>query len=219
MSIMDLLDDFVQMSAETYGYPNPRDAESTDEVEAEAERYEAAVEAALLKYVTTTPLTGEGYGEDPETDAWELLDEEGPYLILMTLNGTGVGIWDGRWDHFFADPKREIPKLTQFLKQELSSFADDTGGGSLNEAFANAAWETAGKDWDEAANIASGKAIDEENYKYIAFLEERGITYSDYDEDEVAWEEDVKNFFDSLAQDEDPEFWDLVEEDYERSLS
>lgn len=148
------LDQLVQMAAESSEYPNPRDAEATPEVKKEAQKFEAAVEKALKAWVKKYPLA-EGY------DVSDLMDEsrsggQGGYKVLMTLRGEGVGIWDGDWDHFFNDSKKEIKALQRFLGKKLSSFADETGTGSLNQAFDNAAYETAGGEEYEEENARVG---------------------------------------------------------------
>ena len=132
------LDQLVEMAAASAELDNWRDAEATREVHRLADRFEKAVEQSLAKWVKANPeALEEGYDED------DLFDEEGPYNILMTLMGHGVGIWDGRWDHFFAD-RSSIKDLERHLKKDLGSWADDTGSGKLPAAFLDAAYETAG---------------------------------------------------------------------------
>lgn len=126
-----LLDQFVQMAAESAELSCYDEAEATPEVQAEAKRYDKALAEALSDLVEKYPPKNGATADD-------LWDAKGPYLVLMTLRGEGVGIWDGRWDEFYDDTK----KVETFLEKRLGKFADDTGGGSLEEAFINAAFET-----------------------------------------------------------------------------
>lgn len=138
------LDQFVEMAAESAEIENFRDAEATPEVKRLAKRFEAELQKELGSYLKRIPLTGEGYkGMDYREQAEELMDEEGGYLVLMTLMGEGVGIWDGRWDHFFSDERKEIKALQQHLERRLGKYADDSGGGVLPQAFEEAAFQTA----------------------------------------------------------------------------
>lgn len=130
----ELLRQFVEMAAESAELKNWKDADVTEEVELEAEKYDAAVLEALAELVRKYP---------PEngTTARDLWLANGPYLILMTLRGEGVGIWDGDWDQFYRDTK----PAEKFLKSKLSRFAGETGTGSLEDAFQSAAFETCGE--------------------------------------------------------------------------
>lgn len=146
------LDQLVSMAAESAELSSYWDAEATSKVKSLADQFERAVEKSLDKWVADNPgALKEDY------DSSDLFDEEGPYNILMTLMGHGVGIWDGRWDHFFED-KRSIDDLEKHLKRELGRWADDTGSGKLNEAFDEAAWETAASDEDRKRYARSRKA-------------------------------------------------------------
>jgi hypothetical protein len=73
----------------------------------------------------------------PGVSADEIYEDESGYAVLQTLNGEGVGIWDGRWDHHFARGKEReaIESLRKELSRALGRFADDTGGGVLNNAL------------------------------------------------------------------------------------
>jgi hypothetical protein len=101
--------------------------EITPELRAEWEKYEAALLVALEKCC-------------PTGDSNLMLNEDAAYNVFMTLNGEGVGIWDGRWSHLFS--KEKIDNLSAFLENELSHFADCTGGGTLNNAFTEACYKT-----------------------------------------------------------------------------
>lgn len=76
----------------------------------------------------------------------DLMDAEGPFLILMTLLGHGVGIWDGSWDQFFTNPKEDIPDVEKALKSSLAYFASDAGGGSIYEELRFSAMYSLGID-------------------------------------------------------------------------
>jgi len=132
-----LLGQFVEMAAESSDYPRPRDAEVTSDVKKEARKFEKDLKKVLNDWIKQHPLR-EQYTAD------DLYDNKGAYLVLMTLRGEGVGIWDGDWDHFFNDHKKDIKELEKELKRKLGKYADDTGTGSLNQAFDDAAYDLCG---------------------------------------------------------------------------
>lgn len=107
-----------------------KNAEATEAVVAEARRYDVALWEALKELVKRYP--------PKHGDAEALWDANAPYLVLMTLQGQGVGIWDGRWDEFYTD----TDQVEEFLKDRLRSFSDGTGSGSLENALMDAADET-----------------------------------------------------------------------------
>ena len=67
-------------------------------------------------------------------------DDYSEYFVLMTLMGHGVGIWDGRWDHY-ASEGVDLKKLEEDLRKKLSVFADGCGSGSIEEAMYDARHE------------------------------------------------------------------------------
>lgn len=125
-----LLLELVRMAAESSEL-NERYADVTEEVYEQARAYDAALRSALRELVRVHPPKGGATVDD-------LWNTNAPYLVLMTLRGEGVGIWDGDWDVFYSDTK----PAERFLKSKLGKFANDSGSGSLNEAFQNAAYET-----------------------------------------------------------------------------
>ncbi len=133
-----LLKAYCEMAAESAELDNWKDAEPNNEVEEVAREYDSALKKALAELVEKYP---------PENDAGaeDLWNANGPYLVLMTLRGEGVGIWDGDWTDFYED----TDKAEKFLKGKLGKFADDTGGGKLEDAFRNAADESCGGDDDD----------------------------------------------------------------------
>ena len=146
------LDWLVEGAADSAEIDNSRDAEATPAVKALAKKYERDLEKAMEEWHRKNP---DALIEDMEVD--DLLDDGAAYLVLMTLRGEGVGIWDGDWDHYFVDGDRGIKVLGRLLEQKLGQYADDTGGGSINEALEEAAYETTGS-MDKYA--ASSKALD-----------------------------------------------------------
>lgn len=147
-----LLGQFVEMAAERSNYPRPEDAEVTSEVKKEARKFEKDLKKVLVDWVKKHPLR-EQYTAD------DLYDKEGSYIVLMTLRGEGVGIWDGRWDHFFNDSDKDIKALEKELDRKLRKYADDSGGGSLEDAFSNAAYDLCGgAEMDEDRNLEEAKA-------------------------------------------------------------
>lgn len=122
-----LLQSFCEMAAESMEY-DPDEAEVTDEVLEVAGEYDEALREALEELVKKYPPENGASADD-------LWNAEAPYLVLMTLRGEGVGIWDGDWTPFYED----TDKAEAFLKKKLGKFADDTGSGKLQDAFNTAA--------------------------------------------------------------------------------
>jgi hypothetical protein len=121
MSLDDqTLDQLVSMEAEAFEYPNWKDAHATKKSHTAASEFDDAVYSALYDWVEAggAPKGYDPKDADPEEAADELMDAEGAYLVFMTLEGAGVGIWDGRWDKFYS--REEIEKLKKFLKERLS---------------------------------------------------------------------------------------------------
>ena len=120
------LDQLVEMEAESFDLPNWRDAEATPAVRRAADNFERALSKALSVWVQKHPP------EDGST-VEDLMDEEAGYNVFMTLEGHGVGIWDGRWDHFY----KNTTSLEKFLERALAK-----EHGNLKDALEEAAFET-----------------------------------------------------------------------------
>ena len=103
--------------------------EITEELGEQLDAYKKKLSMALEEWTNLYP-------PKYERSLGEILRADAAYNVFMTLNGEGVGIWDGRWDKFYSEG--DLRSLQSFLKKKLGSFADDTGGGTMNEAFQNA---------------------------------------------------------------------------------
>jgi len=178
------LTQFVEMAADSADYPYPHKAKATPEVLKEAKKFEKDLEKALKEWVKKSPL------KDPY-DVDDLMDAEGAYLVLMTLRGEGVGIWDGDWDEYFVNPRADLKVLDKFLERKLGRYADDAGTGSLNMAFDNAAYDTCGgEEMDAAMGSADGtsrkptKLGGPPQPLYDTLPPDAGTSYSDDEEDE-----------------------------------
>lgn len=64
----------------------------------------------------------------------DLYDAQGPYAVLMTLRGEGVGVDDGRWDHFVRDGAA-LGDLKKHLKTRLRRWSDGEGSGLLEDVL------------------------------------------------------------------------------------
>jgi len=150
---IDVLDWLAQMAAESAEMPNWEAAEATQEVVAIANEFEDALEDALRQV--------EGYFTVPIEEV--MMDHEAPYLVLMTLRGEGVGIWDGRWDDIVVSPD-SISEIESVLKSQLGQYADDTGGGRLNDALMNSVLspEASGMNPQDVIRVRKHK-VDETN--------------------------------------------------------
>jgi len=136
----ETLDQLVQIAAESAEIPNWKDAHATPEVLKLAAKYEDRLLTVLQAVVKKWPPRN-------GASALDLYEAEAPFLVLMTLRGEGVGIWDGSWDDFYS--QTALRSVQSYLKHNLGSYADDTGAGKLEEAFMEAAYETTGTDEEE----------------------------------------------------------------------
>ena len=138
----DLLLQLMDMQAEStyeHRYDEIRgDVELTESVTDLAERYDAALWRALNDLVARHPPEG-GAG------AQDLWDADAPYLVLMTLQEQGVGVWDGRWDEFYED----TDDVVEFLKQRLGQFESGSGSGEFFETIDAALYDQFGEDEEE----------------------------------------------------------------------
>jgi len=104
-------------------------------INAETEKYETALTNAVGEWIENNPGALEDeYGEEDLSDDAALID------VYFTLSEAGVGIWDGRWDHFFTDEKY-VKEIESYLKKKLSGFVDSSQSGSLEEEFFSAVYE------------------------------------------------------------------------------
>lgn len=143
----------IDMAGESGAYEEPSGGwKITKDIERQVAKFESDLMKVLDAWVKKNPLKD-------MFNADTLMDADGGYNVFMTLRGEGVGIWDGRWDEYFNDPKKDIKSLEKVLKQKLRKYADDTGGGSLNQAIDDAAYEQAyGDDADAMASISAKTA-------------------------------------------------------------
>jgi hypothetical protein len=119
------LEFFIEGEAESMGVecPNPEPSKSTMEL---GNVFIDAVQEAL------EDLPPDWFRSDAARG--ELLERDDLHIdVLFTLQGAGVGIWDGRWDGAFDE--RNLERVQKRLKGSLGRFADDSGGGALPEAF------------------------------------------------------------------------------------
>jgi hypothetical protein len=173
----------VEDAARSSEYPYPKKAKATPEVMKEAKKFEADLERALKEWVKKNPLAV-GY------DVKDIIKADSAYLVLMSLNGSGRTILDGDWDEFFNNDA-ELKLLDKHLERKLGKYADCTGGGSLNMAFDNAAYDTCGgEEMDEADAAAPATRVIKPtklggpNAPPFDFLPpDAGTSYSDDDEE------------------------------------
>ena len=134
------LDWLVQGVADSHGFEDSHLAEATPHVALMFSCFEKACESLLEVLLQIDDIHPK-----ERTTSSVLMEADAPYLIFMTLNGEGVGIWDGRWDHFFKEDTGSLGVLEDKIKEILFIWADDTGCGVLNEALESAAYETTGQ--------------------------------------------------------------------------
>ncbi len=66
----------------------------------------------------------------------DMMEADAPVDLYHTLQGAGVGIWDGRWERWLTPEL--IRKAEEYLTIRLQGWADGAGGGRLDEEFADA---------------------------------------------------------------------------------
>jgi hypothetical protein len=165
-----VLDQLIDMQAESLepsgGGHVPREVkneiEVTDDLREVVSQYEDALREALEEVVEKFP---------PEDDATagDLYNDEAPYLVLMTLMGHGVGIWDGSWDSHYPD-RDTVRAVGDLLKQKLGKYANDAGTGWIIEELETAVYE---------AMRRANYGFDEETYVPLEEGEDAGFEFSD----------------------------------------
>lgn len=121
------LDQLVEMAADSFGY-DTSGVYATRQVEQAAAKFTKAVAKALSLWTQKNPPKGGATVSD-------LMRAGGAYAVFMTLEGHGVGIWDGRWGRFYDD----TTKLERFLERAVTREYD-----ALTNAIRDAAFETGG---------------------------------------------------------------------------
>lgn len=116
----------------------------TKEVRKVSADFDEAVNEALARWAHGHPESIR------RMDVNEWLSElpDAAYAVFMTLNGEGVGTWDGRWDKWFRSDS-DIRNLNDHLKKWLSGWAEGTGTGKLNEVLMNTVLEQCGESEEE----------------------------------------------------------------------
>jgi hypothetical protein len=129
----ELLDQLVQRTAEGMELKDWESGYANDELREVANEYDHALWLTLNELADEHPPENGGSAAD-------LWAAEAPYLVLMTLGGEGVGIWDGSWDEFYSN----TDAAQKFLKKCLTRFSDSTGAGLIDDALLVAAEESCG---------------------------------------------------------------------------
>lgn len=89
--------------------------------------YEEKLEEKLEEFCAKWPLAG-------KYTVTDLMYDGASYNVFMTLQGHGIGIWDGRWDHYW-DSNRVIEVLEIFLKENLLPYVTEYEDGKLEQEF------------------------------------------------------------------------------------
>lgn len=149
------LTQLVEMEAESMEIDCPdldTDTEEYRALEELFEKFSEALERTLKSWARAHPRLILDDDGERDIDAWYEALPEPTYNTFMTLIGSGVGVWDGRWDDYFLDAKgAEV--LSDHLKEKLargdSDWATDAGSGRLVEALREAAYAGCGQDYDK----------------------------------------------------------------------
>jgi len=121
----------LDMVAESEGIDSDVYIEMTSDLEEAIEKYESRLHDALEDVIQKYPPKN-------DQDINDVLGADADYNVFMTLNGEGVGIWDGRWKHLWNDD--DLENVQKLLMKKLRDVADDTGSGWLNDAFRDAVY-------------------------------------------------------------------------------
>lgn len=74
-----------------------------------------------------------------EEEVDELMDDGAAGDVYLTLEGAGVGIWDGRWDDRMAHVRGwDSDKMIAHLRKKLGKYVDSASGGTLQWAMMDA---------------------------------------------------------------------------------
>lgn len=113
------------------------DVEITKDLAKEVDRYTSAVDKAVEECSKRFPPTEDIVAGD---DVY--------YDVYQTLSGAGVGIWDGRWDHYYPRNKKhgDWTALIACFKKHVGKFVDEAGGGSLEMEMYDAVYEASGRE-------------------------------------------------------------------------
>jgi len=98
----------------------------------QAARFEKEAVKFLQQWLKANP---DKVVEDVDVD--DFLDEGFVLSLYHSLNGEGAGLWDGTFDHLFTDDDY-VNDMEKFLASRLRRYVDSMGGGSLNDALADA---------------------------------------------------------------------------------
>jgi hypothetical protein len=161
------------MAAESAELENPGDAIAGDDSREKAEAFENSVRRSMTDFFKANPPQ-EGSdleGMDPEEAADTLMDSGSGagYNVLMTLQGHGVGVWDGRWDDHFPDGTDDIEKHMG-KDADLTSRQYDLEAALEEDAFKSAAPER----WAEEYDGGGEGGEEEEEMDPDAYREEHG---------------------------------------------
>ncbi len=135
----ETLDELVRMEAESGDLQCWKQAHASTETRRLAQEYEEAVWHFIVHDLLRPGMPRPRHGVNAE----DIFDANAPYLILMTLMGHGVGIWDGSWDGFYAPLHLRLGgPIDKLVDEKLGHWADDMGGGKLIESFRDDAYKT-----------------------------------------------------------------------------
>jgi hypothetical protein len=138
-NIPDWLFAELEHAAESDEYEDTSDLYATKDLENAYDEYVEDLGKALREVVS------EDIAEEMETGvntsggvpvAWDT-----EYNVYHDLSGSGIGIGDGRWDHF-EQQGVDLEDLEDHLKTRLSIHVDGFGGGKLEQAMHEAIYET-----------------------------------------------------------------------------
>jgi hypothetical protein len=150
----DVLLSLLETEAASRGVPKNL-VEVTPHLEDEAVRFGDSVMRSLEAAVEQYPTLDGAHYED-------LYDDDGAYLVLMTLRGEGVGILDGNWDAHYSDS--DVKKVAKFLQKDLEQWSNVTGSGIFDQALSDAVSEVAEDEDQQTAFAVTLQRTDSDDY-------------------------------------------------------
>lgn len=130
---------FASMEGESMGYPywrDPNDDGVTAQLKQAARAFAEEVKKATKEFFRKNKTALADGASEAKFDNDEWVSD-----VLLTLEGHGAGIWDGDWDHLFADGNEGVKKMQDFLEPKLTR-----AHGKIMDAIRDSAYETMGGD-------------------------------------------------------------------------
>lgn len=135
------LSDMLEMTAETVGL-EPRDTKVTRDLAKFYQKYTELVDDMVERWC-------DKFGLDPDA-CDELADDDGYYLIALTMMGHGRTITDGDFDHVAS--RGQLNQLVKMIDRKMRD-----GASAWENILMDAAYDTAGDGDEELRDVAASQ--------------------------------------------------------------